>query len=183
MKIYTKTGDKGETSLFAGGRVPKNNARVGAYGTVDELNALLGVVRAHGVPAQADEQLALIQQELFEVGADLATPLEAKADWITRLTPEPAARLERWIDGMDAQLPALTAFILPGGTLSAAQTQLARTVCRRAERDCVHLSQQEDINAALLSYLNRLSDYLFTLARWLNQSAGVTEPQWSGKRT
>lgn len=179
MKVYTRTGDRGETSLFAGGRVPKNDVRVDAYGTVDELNSLIGVIRAYGIPEEADSWLETIQNELFVIGADLATPLDASADWLVRLDDALAGHLEAWIDQMTATLPALTNFILPGGTLAASQTHVARTVCRRAERLCVDLASVHPINEAVLKYLNRLSDFLFTLARYLNLQAGESEMKWS----
>lgn len=179
MKIYTKTGDSGETSLFAGGRVPKSHLRVEAYGTTDELNSLLGVVRTYALPALAQTWLERIQNELFTVGADLATPMDAKADWLVRLTDAPITLLEHNIDQMDADLPALKNFILPGGTPAAAHTHTARTVCRRAERVCVALAAHEAINPLVITYLNRLSDFLFVLARWLNLQAGESETKWA----
>lgn len=179
MKIYTKTGDKGQTSLFAGGRVPKHDSRVDAYGTVDELNSLLGLLRAYGLPAPADSWLESVQNDLFVVGADLATPLEASPDWLVRLDEKPQTTLETLIDEMTAQLEPLKAFVLPGGTQAAATTHVARTVCRRAERLCVALAAQHNINPYLISYLNRLSDFLFTLARWLNKQAGESETKWT----
>jgi cob(I)alamin adenosyltransferase len=181
MKIYTRTGDDGETSLFAGGRVRKDHLRVEAYGTVDELNSALGLARAHGVDAQCDGWLETIQNALFVVGADLATPHEARADWLMRLDAAPAAELERWIDTLDAELPPLRNFVLPGGTPAAAALHLARTICRRAERVAVTLSEGETINPAVIVYLNRLSDFLFTLARAVNQRAGVNETKWSAR--
>lgn len=182
MKIYTKTGDKGETSLFAGGRVPKDDPRVEAYGTVDELNSLLGVVRSFTLPPQAATWLEEVQNTLFSVGADLATPLDAKAEWLLRLDAAPAQQLEHYIDQMDESLQALSAFILPGGVPAAAHLHVARTVCRRAERLCVALHAQHPINTELIIYLNRLSDFLFTLARWVNQQAGESETRWQVRR-
>lgn len=181
MKIYTKTGDRGETSLFAGGRVLKDHLRVEAYGTVDELNSVLGLARAHGVPAQAEAWLERIQNELFTVGADLATPLDAQADWLVRMDITPVEKLESEIDQMTAELPPLQNFILPGGTPAAAAIHVARTVCRRAERVCVSLSQVEQINLLVIQYLNRLSDFLFTLARWVNLQAGESETKWMAR--
>ncbi|MDX2160381.1 MAG: cob(I)yrinic acid a,c-diamide adenosyltransferase [bacterium] len=178
MKIYTRTGDAGETSLFAGGRVLKSHMRVEAYGTVDELNSLIGLARAHGLPALADAWLTRIQNELFTVGADLATPLDAKADWLVRLDTAPVDALEADIDRMTGELPELKNFILPGGTPAAAALHVGRTVCRRAERVCVALGQHEPINEHVLVYLNRLSDFLFTLARWVNTQAGESETRW-----
>lgn len=179
MKIYTRTGDDGQTSLFAGGRVAKSDLRVESYGTVDELNSLLGLARAHGLPARADQWVELVQNELFTIGADLATPLDAKADWLVRLTDEPATRLEQHIDAMTEQLAPLQNFILPGGTVAAATLHVARTVCRRAERLCVALSQGAAINPAVMQYLNRLSDFLFVLARWVNAQSGENEQKWA----
>ncbi|MBZ0288377.1 MAG: cob(I)yrinic acid a,c-diamide adenosyltransferase [Anaerolineae bacterium] len=181
MKIYTKTGDDGTTSLFSGGRVSKTHLRVEAYGTVDELNSVLGVVRAHEPHPQTDGWLAQIQRQLFNLGADLATPLDAKADWVVRMDGETVLWLEALIDEMTAQLPELKHFILPGGSLTAAQLHVARTVCRRAERLAVALQEQEAIGEHVLHYLNRLSDFLFTLARWENMQAGGVEDQWTGR--
>ena len=176
MKIYTKTGDTGETSLFAGGRVPKDHVRLHAYGTIDELNSVLGLVIAHKPNPDLAAQLIRIQGELLQVGADLATPLDVEAPWIKRLTGELTTRLESEIDQFDTELPALKNFILPGGTPAAAALHQARTVCRRAERWMVTL--REDINPQTLIYVNRLSDWLFTAARIDNQRAGVEETVW-----
>jgi cob(I)alamin adenosyltransferase len=181
MKIYTRTGDHGETSLFSGGRVRKDHLRVEAYGTVDELNSLIGLARAHGLPAQADAWAERVQNELFVVGSDLATPLDAAADWLKRLEEAPVSRLEGEIDAMTADLPELRNFILPGGAPAAAQIHVARTVCRRAERLCVTLAAEEAVNANVLVYLNRLSDWLFTLARWANLQLGEPEVRWTAR--
>ncbi|MBL8165219.1 MAG: cob(I)yrinic acid a,c-diamide adenosyltransferase, partial [Anaerolineae bacterium] len=181
MKIYTKTGDDGTTSLFSGGRVSKAHLRVEAYGTVDELNSHLGVARAHKPHPQTDAWLARVQRQLFTLGADLATPLDAQADWLTRVDSATIDWLEAGIDRMTADLPPLTNFILPGGTLAAAQLHVARTVCRRAERIVAELQEHEALGEHALTYLNRLSDYLFTLARWENQQAGINEDKWSGR--
>lgn len=178
MKIYTKTGDSGETSLFAGGRVRKDHARVEAYGTVDELNSVLGVVRSHDLPERAHDWLERIQNELFTIGADLATPQTARAEWLVRLDVGPVEALEAAIDQMEAELPELKHFILPGGTPAAAMLHLARTTCRRAERRCVELEAGEPINHQIIVYLNRLSDFLFTLARWVNFRLGESETKW-----
>jgi cob(I)alamin adenosyltransferase len=179
MKIYTKTGDTGETSLFAGGRVLKDHLRVEAYGTVDELNSLIGVVRSEPLPPQANAWLEQVQNDLFVLGADLATPLEANPSWLVRVEPALAVALEAAIDEMDGALEPLKAFILPGGTRPAAMLHVARTVCRRAERVCVSLRDQEGVNPQALVYLNRLSDFLFTLSRWVNLQAGEAEHKWS----
>lgn len=181
MKVYTRTGDQGQTSLFAGGRVYKHDLRVEAYGTVDELNAVVGVICSYALPDLAQTWLTQIQNDLFVIGSDLATPLDAKADWLKRIDATPAQQLESWIDTMDEQLAPLQTFILPGGTAAAAMTHVARTVCRRAERISVALQQEQAINADVIQYLNRLSDFLFTLARWLNHEAGVMETPWKGR--
>lgn len=178
MKIYTKTGDDGETSLFAGGRVRKSEARVDAYGTVDELNSVLGMVRMHPLPDGADAWLEQVQNELFVIGADLATPTTANVEWLVRLDDAPIKQLEIRIDRMDDDLPPLENFILPGGAPAAATLHLARTVCRRAERICVRLGDDSEINANIIPYLNRLSDFLFTLARWVNLKLGENEKRW-----
>ena len=179
MKIYTKTGDQGETALFAGGRVLKSHIRVEAYGTVDELNSLLGLVRSYTRPAQAQTWLEAIQNDLFIVGADLATPAESTPAWLVRLVEQPVTALEQAIDQMDLDLEPLKAFILPGGIPAAATLHVARTVCRRAERICTTLQTESGVNPAVLMYLNRLSDFLFTLARWVNLQAGESETKWS----
>lgn len=181
MKIYTKTGDTGTTSLFSGGRVPKTHLRVEAYGTVDELNSHLGVARAHQPSTQTDLWLERVQNQLFHLGADLATPLDAKAEWVVRMDNATITWLETSIDQMTAELPALKNFILPGGTLAAAQLHIARTVCRRAERLVVDLQAQEPLGDYALPYLNRLSDWLFTLARWENQHMGILEEKWTAR--
>lgn len=181
MKIYTKTGDDGTTSLFSGGRVSKTHLRVEAYGTVDELNSILGVARAYQPSEKTDTWLAQIQRQLFNLGADLATPLDAKSDWVVRMDANTVLWLENAIDEMTAQLPELKHFILPGGSAAAAQLHVARTVCRRAERLIVGLQTQEPIGDHVLNYLNRLSDFLFTLARWENMQAGIPEDKWLGQ--
>lgn len=179
MKIYTKTGDQGMTGLLGPGRVSKDETRLDAYGTLDELNAILGIARALGLESAADAILGRIQAELFEVGASMADPnpdgrfhARVQADWI--------AVLESEIDVMEAGLPPLTSFILPGGSPAAAQLHLARTVCRRAERAMVHLARQpgQFVAPLLFPYLNRLSDHLFVMARAANQSAGVADVPW-----
>lgn len=176
MKIYTRTGDSGETSLFAGGRVAKDDARLHAYGTVDELNAILGLVLASNMHPDLAETMRRIQRELFTVGSDLATPLDASPEWIHRLDGKFTERLERDIDQFEAELPPLKNFILPGGTQAAAFLHQARTVCRRAERWVVTI--KEEVNPHVLIYLNRLSDWLFVLARVENARAGVEETIW-----
>ena len=177
MKIYTKTGDDGTTALFSGGRVAKTHLRVEAYGTVDELNTVLGVVRAH--QPHSDSWLVQIQTQLFHLGADLATPIDAKSDWVTRMDAATVAWVEARIDEATDDLPELKNFILPGGTLAAAQLHVARTVCRRAERLAVALAQEEPVGDYVVAYLNRLSDLLFTLARWENVKSGIAETKWA----
>jgi cob(I)alamin adenosyltransferase len=181
MKIYTKTGDAGETGLWGGQRVPKDSARVQAYGTVDECNAAIGVARASGMEAGLDAILARIQDQLFVVGADLATP--GAAANIPRVGSEEIAFLERSIDALEEQLEPLKQFILPGGTPAAAQLHLARTICRRAERWVVALSREAPApNEQVGVYLNRLSDCLFVLARAANARAGVADTPWNSPR-
>jgi cob(I)alamin adenosyltransferase len=169
-RIYTKTGDKGETSLGDGARVPKNHPRVAAYGSVDELNSVLGLLVANA-PAES-ELLRRVQNDLFDVGADLCVPTAAdeKAGARLRVTAEQSQHLEKAIDRLNAGLSPLRSFVLPGGRPAAAWCHLARTVCRRAERDVVTLSQAEPINPECVIYLNRLSDLLFVLARVYNNN-------------
>lgn len=181
MKIYTRTGDEGETSLFSGGRVRKDHLRVEAYGTVDELNSLLGLARAETLPDLAQQRLERIQNELFIIGADLATPMESSPAWLKRLPMDVIEPLEIEIDEMTLELPALKNFILPGGTRAAATIHVARTVCRRAERLTIRLKSEESLNPAIIVYLNRLSDWLFTLARWINLRAGEPETRWTAR--
>jgi cob(I)alamin adenosyltransferase len=227
MRIYTRTGDAGETTLWGGQRVSKAEARVEAVGTVDELNAALGLARTYLTEADLQTLLQTVQSELFDLGADLAAPLSQEeiaeiancelriADCrlrdeptrppaahigipmptsqpanqptkeerqIPRLQPDRVAALERWIDGLEAELEPLRQFILPGGAPGAAALHLARTIARRAERRVVALAEVEEINPEALRYLNRLSDLLFVLARVVNRRAGAEEPTWAGFR-
>ena len=179
MKIYTRTGDRGETGLFDGTRVPKSDARVDAYGEVDELNALVGVVRAGRPDADLDEALGRLQRDLFALGARLADPAECIADRVKKasLTAEDVTQLETWIDRFEADLPPLRRFILPGGSAPGATLHLARTVCRRAERRIVGLGP-DAVDPVLVAYVNRLSDLLFVMARLVNKRAGVPESEW-----
>ena len=179
VKIYTRTGDSGETGLFDGTRVLKSDSRVEAYGEVDELNALLGVIRAAGVDAELGARLEQIQRDLFALGARLADPRAKIAARVAKASLEAldAARLERWIDEADAVLPALRRFLLPGGAPAGALLHLARTVCRRAERRIVALGP-DAVDAAVIVYMNRLSDLLFVLARVANARAAVPELEW-----
>jgi len=177
MKIYTRGGDGGETSLYGGQRVRKDAGRVETYGTVDECNAVLGSALTLIGDAEAQEVLTRIQGEMFEVGADLATPL-ARGDAAGRLGAEATARLEAEIDRFEAELPPLRHFILPGGSPGGAVLHQARAVCRRAERCLVSLEQAEPINPEVARYMNRLSDHLFVLARLVNSRAGAPETIW-----
>lgn len=180
-RIYTRTGDEGETGLFGGGRVPKSDLRVAAYGEVDELNASLGWVRTR-LPEPddgLDTQLATLQGDLFVLGAHLATPPGARTG--QHLPPLPRSRpaeLERWIDRAEEELDPLRSFILPGGSEAGAALHLARTVCRRAERAVVALARTSEVDATILVYLNRLSDLLFDFARLVNHRAGAPETPW-----
>jgi len=172
MKVYTKTGDEGDTSLFSGGRVDKDHPRIEAYGTIDELNSVIGLLSVEDLPDEAVGRLRAVQSVLFSIGSSLADP-EA------RLTVDPSTwetePLEEWIDAMDLELAELRAFILPGGTREAALAHVGRTVCRRAERRSLAV---EPLAPGIVPYLNRLSDALFVLARFLNARRGVEDPEW-----
>ncbi len=181
MKIYTRTGDEGETGLFGGGRVAKDHPRVSAYGDVDELNSALGVARAAEPAALFDDLLAGIQRDLFAIGGHLATPDPAKVARALEkadLSEDRIALFERAMDDADTELPALRAFVLPAGTPKAAALHLARTVCRRAERAVVRLSHDTEVPDLFIIYLNRLSDLLFTLARLANHRGGIGDVTW-----
>jgi cob(I)alamin adenosyltransferase len=176
-RIYTRAGDEGETSLGDGSRVPKLDCRIGAFGTVDELNAALGVVLAEpGLPERLREPLGRIQNDLFDVGADLSVPY-GSGDRL-RIDQAHVDRLEHLCDEFNAELPMLKSFVLPGGTPAAARLHVARTTCRRAERDALTAEQETGISPLVLAYLNRLSDFLFIAARWANKDAGRDEPLW-----
>ncbi len=180
-RIYTRGGDKGQTSLGDGSRVAKQSLRVEAYGTVDEANAAIGLARLHvgsGVDAESDAMLARIQNDLFDLGADLCTPEDGRrASGALRIVAAQVARLEREIDAMNAVLRPLDSFILPGGTAAAAHLHLARTVTRRAERLVCALAAAETVNPEAVKYLNRLSDHLFVLGRRVNEN-GARDVQW-----
>jgi cob(I)alamin adenosyltransferase len=178
MKIYTRTGDAGQTSLFDQTRVSKADSRVDAYGEVDELNAWLGSVRASGLDDDLDEVVVQIQRDLFALGARLADPAHRIADRVTRASigDEDVARLEELIDWLETELPPLGRFILAGGSPSGAALHVSRTVCRRAERRIVAL--EPPVDATLLRYVNRLSDLLFVLARAVNHRARAPETEW-----
>ena len=181
MKIYTKTGDDGTTGLLGAGRVLKSDPRINAYGTVDELNAVLGVARSAPTDPEIDALLERIQIDLFAVGAALADP-DPEGPFHRAVTADQVAEVERRIDAFESELPALNRFILPGGTPSAAALHLARTVCRRAERQVVELGRTpgEHVPDLLVIYLNRLSDALFVVARVANLRAGVPDVPWEG---
>jgi cob(I)alamin adenosyltransferase len=178
VKLYTKTGDDGETGLFDGTRVSKHDPRVEAYGEVDELNAVLGLARAAGADPELGGMIERIQRDLFALGAILADPAHRIAGRVTKaaLGPEDVTRLEGWIDSLDAALPPLRRFILAGGSPAGATLHVSRAVCRRAERRVVALGA--DAHAQALVYLNRLSDLLFVMARTANQRAGAEEGEW-----
>ena len=176
-RIYTRGGDGGETSLGDGSRVAKSDLRVDAYGTVDETNAVIGLARLH-TSGEADAMLSRIQNDLFDLGADLCTPEGGrKAEGALRIIDEQVDRLEREIDRMNSELEPLTSFILPGGTAASACLHLGRTVCRRAERLTCELAARETVNPAAVRYLNRLSDHLFVIARWENER-GLRDVLW-----
>jgi cob(I)alamin adenosyltransferase len=182
MKIYTRTGDAGDTALFGGGRVSKDHHRVSAYGTVDELNASVGVAVAAVADAEIRERLGFIQHDLFAVGSLLAVARREEARPRPKGLPElprsRVAEMEAWMDAADGELEPLRAFILPGGAPGAAALHLARTVCRRAERAVVHLATVEPVEEGVVMYLNRLSDLLFTFARLENHRVGTRDVEW-----
>jgi cob(I)alamin adenosyltransferase len=175
-RIYTRGGDAGETSLGDGSRVSKRDARIAAFGTVDELNAALGVVLAGECPEELRDVLGRVQNELFDLGADLSVPLVQEAR--LRVTQEQVDRLEQECDRFNADLSELRSFVLPGGSEAAARLHVARTTCRRAERDALAAATEQDVNRLAIVYLNRLSDLLFILSRTANAAAGQEEPLW-----
>ena len=175
MKIYTRTGDSGETSLFGGARVAKNDARIEAYGTIDELSSHLGVARASSLASEIETVLEQVQRDLFDVGAHLASPGTSRFPGVDVQRIE---ELERAIDLMERELTPLKNFILPGGSLQAAHLHVARTVCRRGERCVVALHDESEATRSTIAYLNRLSDYLFVAARFSNLRSGVQDVEW-----
>ena len=181
VKIYTKTGDEGTTGLLGKGRVPKDDIRIEAYGTIDELNAVLGLIHAQEVDSSTLARISELQNELFVVGSALADP-DPKGTFHSAIQPEHVQRLERLIDELESELPPLSNFILPGGAPAAAKLHLARTVCRRAERQGVGLTRQPGatVPSVLIVYLNRLSDLLFVMARVVNHRAQVPDIPWKG---
>ena len=178
MKIYTRTGDDGSTGLLGPGRVPKSAPRVEAYGSVDELNAALGVARSLDTDAWVSAELTPIQGRLFSLGAELAATAPAPLAKLERISEADVSALEQVIDRLEADLAPLANFILPSGHALAAQLHLARTVCRRAERRVVALAETTHVEPRLVHYLNRLADLLFVMARWCNRRAGVAETEW-----
>ena len=177
MKIYTKTGDDGETGLFAGPRVRKDDVRIEAYGAVDELNAFLGAARCEALPAEVAAVVAAAQHALFAVGAELATP-EPEKHGMTLRAEAQVTSVEQAIDALEANLPPLTQFVLPAGTPAAAALHVARSVCRRAERRVISLTASAEVSLRIVRYLNRLGDYLFVAARAANHAAGEADVPW-----
>ena len=176
-RIYTRTGDQGDTRLGDMSLVRKDNLRVAAYGEVDELNAVLGVVRLQELPEGWDERLGRVQNDLFDLGADLAVPMAAEGSHL-RIAAERVTGLETWCDEVNDTLGPLDSFVLPGGTAAAAHLHVARTVCRRAERAVVMLADHEEIGVNVIAYLNRLSDLFFILARGSNHAVGRPDVLW-----
>jgi len=176
-RIYTKTGDKGDTALGDGTRLPKHALRIASYGSVDEANAAIGIARLH-TAGETDAMLGRVQNDLFDLGADLCIPESSRrSSGALRIVDSQVERLEREIDAMNAELAPLTSFVLPGGTPAAAYLHLARTIVRRAERSMVELAQTETVSPAVLKYINRLSDHLFVASRYLNEK-GARDVLW-----
>ncbi|MFV0218699.1 MULTISPECIES: cob(I)yrinic acid a,c-diamide adenosyltransferase [Empedobacter] len=184
MKVYTKTGDKGTTGLYGGTRVSKNSLKIDSYGTVDELNSYLGLIRSYEIDPALEEEIIIIQKGLFNLGAELATPVDklylanGKPRIPKTVTEEDIVQLEEWIDDLEGQLEQLTHFILPGGNQPASHAHVARCICRRAERLTVGLAEEEEIRPELQKYLNRLSDYLFVLGRKIATDNNHEEVKW-----
>ena len=186
-KVYTRTGDKGLTRLVGGQQVAKNHIRICSYGTVDELNAAVGLIRTHNTHSNAaseaverlDKMLRVVQNDLFNVGSDLATPPDSRWESMYRVGDTDVSRLEGWIDDLNSDLEPLREFILPGGGMVGAHFHLARTICRRAEREVLTLIQEEpEVGEGVMRYLNRLSDYLFVAGRWAARALGEEEYMW-----
>ncbi|MDR3272551.1 MAG: cob(I)yrinic acid a,c-diamide adenosyltransferase [Flavobacteriaceae bacterium] len=184
MKIYTKTGDQGTTALYGGTRVPKNHVRIEAYGTVDELNSFVGLIRSYNAFSMIDYQLQIIQNSLFDLGAELATPTEklvlanGKKRLACTVSEKEIELLESWIDVMNDKIPELNTFILPTGNINVSNSHVSRAVCRRAERKVLELNDEEKVREICHKYLNRLSDYLFVLARFFGHLANEKETIW-----
>lgn len=184
MKIYTGTGDNGSTGLIKGDRVPKSDIRINTYGTIDELNASIGISITEIISKEIKSSLLSIQNELFDLGSDLASPRKFENNArIKRMDDSDVRNLEKLIDQYQEKLPELTEFILPGGTRGSAHLHLARTICRRAERLAVDLAAKEDIGPSIIKYLNRLSDLLFVLSRFENYANDTADITWSKKQT
>ena len=181
MKIYTKTGDKGETSLVGGTRVSKTHVRIEAYGTVDELNAWIGRLRDHGETSLWKDRIITVQDRLFTIGSNLALETPGKFN-IPLLHEDDITDLESWMDEMDVGLPAMRNFVLPGGHPVVSDCHITRTVCRRAERQVLRMAEEIDVDALIVTYLNRLSDLLFVLARKLTFDGGFEEMPWQSKK-
>jgi len=177
MKIYTKRGDFGETAMYGGAKTKKSNIRIHAYGTVDELNSTIGMILSYSISDQGKKMLMEVQNDLFVVGASLATPNPKKSK-IEEIGDKEIEQLEKWIDKLEENLPALKSFILPGGSGAGSTLHFSRTVCRRAERETVELAEKEDISPKNIIYLNRLSDFLFVLARYENMKKDIEETPW-----
>jgi cob(I)alamin adenosyltransferase len=179
LKIYTKTGDAGTTGLFGGPRVSKTDPRICAYGSIDELNAVLGLARAYELPQEVDGMLAIVQHQLFSIGAELASP-KPEEHGLKWNGEEHVTQMENWIDLLEGSLPRLQNFILPGGSVQAAQLHIARTVCRRTEREIVSFSNTARVSDAshIVVFLNRLSDLLFVMARYTNKKRNVSDVLW-----
>jgi cob(I)alamin adenosyltransferase len=178
MKIYTKKGDKGQTSLIGGTKVPKYHMRIEAYGTVDELNSWIGMVRDHTIDSQTKKILIEIQDRLFTIGSHLASDPKKSKMKLPRLQEDDLALLEKEIDRMEGQIAPMKSFILPGGNTAVSSCHIARCVCRRAERHTVHLSESSPVDPLIIKYLNRLSDYLFTLCRLISCQLKAEEIPW-----
>ncbi|HCU99617.1 MAG: ATP:cob(I)alamin adenosyltransferase [Dehalococcoidia bacterium] len=182
-RVYTRTGDDGTTALAGGQRVPKDSLRIDAYGTIDELNSAIGIAVANGLEAPMREPFGVIQQVLFNLGAELATPIEAGQEATgPHIENRHVEDLETWIDEWNANLEPLTSFVLPGGDLTAAHLHLARTICRRAERKTFALSREEHVGALVTPYLNRLSDLLFVASRLQNNLSGNGDVLWNSRK-
>lgn len=178
MKIYTKTGDKGSTSLLSGKRVPKFNERINAYGTVDELNSHIGLLRSYDIPEESKRFLISIQNLLFTIGSNLADDSKDNKFNLPQITNDHIIKIEKEIDRLDEELAPLSSFILPGGNLTVAQSHICRTVCRRSEREIVTLSESVNVDVLIIQFLNRLSDYFFTLSRSLSHHFNIEQTPW-----
>lgn len=181
MKIYTKTGDKGQTSLIGGTRVPKHHVRIEAYGTVDELNSYIGLIRDQQIDEHSKNILVEVQDRLFTIGSSLASDPEKSRMKIPDLKEEDVTLLEKEIDAMNKVLPEMRSFVLPGGHTTVSFCHIARCVCRRAERITIHLSENSFVDELVIKYLNRLSDYLFVLARKISHDLKATETAWKAR--